>query len=193
MRRVIGTTIGTIAIVLAASSPPAPVTFKDVAAKSGIDTIIVSGGAQKNYVIEVNGSGVCWLDYDNDGWMDLYLVNGATLAQLQGKAPATSTNHLYRNNRNGTFTDVTAQAGVAGRGWGFGCVAADYDNDGYTDLFISNFGPNILYRNRGDGAFVDVTKQAGVGGGNIWHTGAAFGDYDLDGRLDLFVQGYLEF
>jgi hypothetical protein len=125
--------------------------------------------------------------------MDLYVVNGATIANLQRKEPQQTTSHLYRNNRDGTFTDVTLKAHVAGRGWGFGCVAADYDNDGNTDLFISNFGPNILYRNQGDGTFVDVTDKAGVGGGNIWHTGAAFGDYDLDGNLDLFVPGYLDF
>lgn len=155
--------------------------------------MIVSGGPKKNYVLEVNGSGACWIDYNNDGWMDLYLVNGATLSQLQGKAPARTTNHLYRNNGNGTFTDVTAAAGVPGRGWGFGCVAADYDNDGLTDLLVTNFGPNILYRNRDNGTFIDVTAKAGVGGGNLWHAGAAFGDYDLDGHLDLFVPGYLDF
>ena len=182
-----------VSMALTAATPPAPVTFRDVAAKAGINTIIVSGGERKNYVLEVNGSGACWLDYDNDGWMDLYFVNGSTLAQLQGKETATTANHLYHNNHNGTFTDVTAKAGVPGRGWGFGCVAADYDNDGNTDLFISNFGPNLLYRNRGDGTFTDVTANAGVAGGNIWHTGAAFGDYDLDGRLDLFVPGYLDF
>jgi hypothetical protein len=172
---------------------PAPVTFKDVAGRAGITSVVVSGGPKKSYVLEVNGSGVCWIDYDHDGWLDLYVVNGATLANLQGKEPQRTTNHLYRNNHDGTFIDVTAKAGVPGRGWGFGCVAADYDNDGYTDMFISNFGPNILYRNRGDGTFVDVTEKAGVGGGNIWHAGAAFGDYDLDGNLDLFVPGYLDF
>src|SRR6266496_4108310 len=168
----------TVPILLAWASPPGVVTFKDAAGRAGIVSVIVSGGADKNYVLEVNGSGVCWIDYDNDGWMDLYLVNGATIANLQGKQPQRTTNHLYRNNRDGTFTDVTLKAGVPGRGWGFGCVAADYDNDGYTDLFVTNFGSDILYRNRGDGAFVDVTEKAGVGGGNLWHAGSAFGDYD---------------
>jgi len=167
--------------------------FRDVAGRAGVADIIVSGVSKKNYVLEVNGSGVCWLDYNGDGWMDLYLVNGATLAELQGKATRRGTNHLYRNNRNGSFTDVTAAARVPGRGWGFGCVAADYDNDGRVDLFVTNFGANILYRNRGDGTFANLTAEAGVAGGDLWHAGAAFGDYDLDGHLDLFVPGYLDF
>lgn len=171
----------------------ATVTFRDVAEQAGLNATIVSGGAKKNYVLEVNGSGTCWLDYDGDGWLDLYLVNGSTLAALQGKAPSPTRNYLYRNKGDGTFEDVTTKAGVAGRGWGFGCVAADYDNDGHMDLLVTNFGPNILYRNRGDGTFEDVTVKAGVAGGDIWHAGAAFGDYDLDGHLDLFVPGYLDF
>jgi enediyne biosynthesis protein E4 len=170
-----------------------PVTFRDVTKSAGIQSIIISGSPQKNYVLEVNGSGVCWFDYDKDGYVDLYLVNGSTLEALQGKTPRPVTNHLYRNNRDGTFSDVTEKAHVAGTGWGFGCVAADYDNDGNTDLFITNFGSNTLYRNNGDGTFTDVTSRAGLGGGNIWHTGAAFGDYDRDGYLDLYVSGYLDF
>jgi hypothetical protein len=169
------------------------VTFTDVAASAGLRDVIVSGGPKKNYVLEVNGSGVCWLDYNNDGWMDLYLVNGATMRQIQGKERATATNHLYKNNRDGTFTDVTASAGVPGKGWGFGCAVADYDNDGHADLVVTNFGPNILYRNRGDGTFSDETAKAGVAGGSIWHAGPAFGDYDGDGFVDLFVPGYLDF
>src|SRR3954453_4217238 len=141
----------TVPILLAWASPPGLVTFKDSSLRSGINSVIVAGGVKKNYVLEVNGSGVCWIDYDNDGWMDLYLVNGASMENMQGIEPQRTTNHLYRNNHDGTFIDVTLKAGVAGHGWGFGCVAADYDNDGYTDLFITNFGPNILYRNKGDG------------------------------------------
>jgi hypothetical protein len=169
------------------------VRFTDVARQAGIDVTIVSGGAKKNYVLEVNGSGACWLDYDADGYLDLYLVNGATLAELQSKQPRTAANYLFRNRRDGTFENVTTKAGVPGRGWGFGCVAADYDSDGRTDLLVTNFGPNILYRNRGDGTFEDATARAGVGGGEVWHAGAAFGDYDGDGYLDLFVPGYLNF
>jgi len=182
-----------LAAVFLPAATCAQAIFRDVARKAGLTDVIVSGGPKKNYVLEVNGSGACWLDYDNDGLLDLYLVNGATLGELQGKSRQRTTNHLYRNNGTGTFTDVTAKARVPGRGWGFGCVAADYDNDGQADLFVTNFGPNILYRNRGDGTFEDVTAKAGVGGGDIWHAGAAFGDYDLDGRLDLFVPGYLDF
>jgi hypothetical protein len=180
-----------LAICSAADAPS--VTFRDIAGRAGLTDVIVSGGEKKNYVLEVNGSGACWLDYDGDGLMDLYLVNGATLAQLQGKEPQRTTSHLYRNKGYGTFADVTAKAGVAAGGWGFGCVAADYDNDGHTDLVVTRFGPNILYRNKGDSTFEDVTAKAGVGGGSIWHAGAAFGDYDLDGDLDLFVPGYLDF
>lgn len=182
-----------VPVLLASAFAPSATIFQDIALRAGISTEIVSGGPKKNYVLEVNGSGACWIDYDDDGWIDLYLVNGATLAQLQGKMPQRTTNHLYRNNHDGTFTDITLKAGVPGGGWGFGCVAADFDNDGRTDLFITNFGPNVLYRNRGDGTFSDVTEKAGVAGGNIWHAGAAFGDYDLDGNLDLFVPGYLDF
>src|SRR6185295_9905737 len=121
-----------VPILLAATWASGLVTFKDASGRAGLGSVIVSGGPKKNYVLEVNGSGVCWIDYDQDGWMDLYLVNGATIANLQRREQRT-TNHLYRNNHDGTFADVTAKAGVPGHGWGFGCVAADYDNDGRTD------------------------------------------------------------
>lgn len=175
------------------ATAPSPIHFRDIAAKAGITAINVSGSPQKNYVLEVNGNGACWLDYNNDGYIDLYLVNGSTLEALQGKTPRPVTNHLYRNNGNKTFTDVTAEAHVPGASWGFGCVAADYDNDGNTDLLITNLGLNTLYHNNGNGTFTDVTARAGVGGGDIWHTGAAFGDYDRDGFVDLYVSGYLDF
>jgi enediyne biosynthesis protein E4 len=171
------------------------IAFKDVAARAGIRTVIVSGSKQKNYVLEVNGSGACWFDYNNDGYPDLYLVNGATLEQLQGsvRAPAGQHNHLYRNNKDGTFTDVTDSAHVGGSGWGFGCAAADYDNDGRTDLLVTAFGPNMLFHNNGDGTFSDVSTASGLAGADIWHTGVAFADYDGDGLLDVYIAGYLDF
>ncbi len=182
-----------VVLLLLAPAPQPPVTFRDIASKAGLTTKVVSGGAAKNYVLEVNGSGVCWFDYDGDGRQDLYLVNGSTIEALQRRSRPATTNHLYRNNGDGTFTDVTARGGVPGRGWGFGCFVADYDNDGHSDLLVTNFGPNILYRNNGDGTFKDVTAKAGVGGGDIWHAGAGFADYDNDGLLDLYIAGYLDF
>ena len=165
--------------------------FSDVTEQAGIRIKTVCGSLEKRYIVEAKGGGAAaFLDYDNDGDQDIYMINGSTLEGFpRGQEP---TNALYRNNGDGTFTDVTEEAGVGDTGWGMGCVAADYDNDGDTDLYITNFGPNVLYRNNGDGTFTNVAKQAGVDD-NRWGTGCAFGDYDKDGDLDLYVANYVHF
>ena len=169
-----------------------PVVFEDgtkAAGLSGWNHIM--GAADKKLIIDTNGSGVGLIDYDNDGWLDIYLLNGSTFNALDGKeTPPHSA--LFHNNRDGTFTDVAAKAGVTNDRWGFGVAIADYDNDGWPDIFVANFGKNRLYRNNRDGTFTDVAEKAGVTLGN-WSAGATWGDYDGDGRLDLFVTGYVHF
>ena len=170
----------------------APVVFTDATVSSGLATFRhVSGSAEKSQILELPGSGVALLDYDNDGWLDIYLLNGSTFDAVRGKEPAPRA-ALYHNNHDGTFTDVTAKAGVANERWGFGVAVGDYNNDGWPDLYVANWGKNRLYRNNGDGSFTDVAEQAGVTVGG-WSAGPTFGDYDGDGRLDLFVAGYVEF
>jgi hypothetical protein len=169
-----------------------PVVFKDVTHEAGLDKWIHQmGTTEKKFIIEVNGSGVGLLDYDNDGWLDIYLVNGSTYDALTGK---TTPPHaaLFHNNHDGTFTDAAERAGVTNDRWGFGVAIGDYNNDGWPDIFVSNYGKNRLYRNNHDGTFSDVAEQAGVQLGN-WSTGATFGDYDGDGRADLFVAGYVHY
>jgi hypothetical protein len=166
--------------------------FTNTARQAGLDSPIVYGGATSNkYLLETTGTGVAAIDYDNDGWLDLFFVNGSTLEGFPaGRAP---TNHLYRNKGDGTFEDVTVKAGLAASGWGQGACVGDYDNDGYDDLFVSYFGQNRLYHNRGDGTFEDVTRSAGLANTRTrWGTGCAFLDYDRDGRLDLFVANYID-
>jgi len=149
----------------------------------GIDT--------KKYIIETTGTGVAIFDYDNDGWPDIFIVNGTTLEGFpKGTEP---TNHLYRNNQDGTFTDVTVKAGLAANGWGQGVCVGDYDNDGWEDLYITYYGHNRLYHNQ-NGVFTEVAQKAGVAGtGKAWGTGCAFVDYDRDGKLDLMVANYVDF
>ena len=169
-----------------------PIVFQDVAEKAGLTHWRhVMGSDEPRFILETVGSGVALLDYDNDGWLDIYLVNGSTYEAMAGKAPAPHA-ALFHNNHDGTFTDVAAQAGVTNDRWGFGVAVGDYDNDGWPDLYVSNFGKNRLYHNNHDGTFTDVAEQAGVTLGN-WSTGATFGDYDGDGRLDLFVPGYVHY
>jgi len=169
-----------------------PVVFQDVAEKAGLTRWRhVMGTDDVRFILETVGSGVALLDYDNDGWLDIYLVNGSTYDAMTGKA---SPPHaaLFHNNHDGTFTDVAEKAGVTNDRWGFGVAVGDYDNDGWPDLYVTNFGKNRLFHNNHDGTFTDVAEKAGVTLGN-WSTGATFGDYDGDGRLDLFVPGYVHY
>ena len=169
-----------------------PVIFEDITKKAGLSGWTHKMGApEKNFIVETNGSGVCLIDYDNDGWLDIYLVNGATFNSLDGKEESPHA-ALFRNNHDGTFTDVTQKAGVANDRWGYGCSVADYDNDGWPDLYVGNYGKNRLYHNQHDGTFTDVAEKAGVALGN-WSPGSAWGDYDGDGLLDLYVSGYVHF
>ncbi len=169
-----------------------PVVFEDITAKSGLATWThTMGTPEKRFILEANGSGVALIDYDNDGWLDIYLVNGSTYDALDGKAPAPMA-ALFHNNHDGTFTDVASKAGVTNERWGFGAAIADYDNDGWPDIYVSNFGKNRLYHNNHNGTFTDVAEKAGVTLGN-WSTGATWGDYDGDGKLDLFVPGYIHY
>ena len=170
----------------------APIVFIDITKQAGLDKFRHrSGTPEKATILETPGSGVALLDYDNDGWLDIYLLNGSTFAALKGREPAPRA-MLLRNNHDGTFTDVTAKAGVANERWGFGVAVGDYDNDGWPDIYVSNYGKNRLYHNNHDGTFTDVAEKAGVSLGS-WSTGPTWGDYDRDGLLDLFVPGYVQF
>src|ERR1700719_3675268 len=171
---------------------PLRLSFVNVGKEAGLNAKTIFGGEHKNkYLLETTGCGVAFYDYDNDGWLDIFLVNGWRLEGFPaGQEP---TSHLFKNNRDGTFTDVTTRAGVAHSGWGQGVCVGDYDNDGFEDLFVTYFGKNVLYHNNGDGTFTDVSEKAGVAGnGKRWHSGCAFADYDRDRRLDIFVANYID-
>jgi len=166
------------------------VVFEDATKAAGLSSWQhIMGTQDKKYILETNGSGVGLIDYDNDGWLDIYLVNGSTYDAESGKMTPPHA-ALFHNNRDGTFTNVAAKAGVTNDRWGFGVAIGDFDNDGWPDIFVANFGKNRLYRNNHDGTFTDVAVKAGVTLGN-WSDGATWGDYDGDGRLDLFVSGYV--
>ncbi len=171
------------------SGRPFQARLTDVARQAGLVEPIIYGGADsKSYIIEVVGCGVAFLDYDNDGWLDIFILSGT---RLDG-APSAATNHLYKNNRDGTFTDVTAKAGLTRSGWASAVTVGDYDNDGFDDLFITYYGENVLYHNNGDGTFTDVTGKAGLRQDAVrYGAGCTWVDYDRDGRLDLFVATYL--
>jgi hypothetical protein len=164
--------------------------FTDIAKIAGLQAPIVFGPEDhKSYILETSGCGAAFLDYDNDGWLDIFILSGT---RLEGSPEAT--NRLYKNNRDGTFTDVTQKAGLHRNGWASAVAVGDYNNDGFDDLFVTYWGQNVLYRNNGDGTFTDVTKPAGLlHPGTRWGSGCTFLDYNRDGNLDLFVANYLEF
>jgi len=183
--------IGLLSICAEADQQRPLADFEDVAQKAGIAMLNVFGGVNtKTYILETTGTGVAIFDYDNDGWPDIFIVNGSTLEGFPGgNAP---TNHLYRNNHDGTFTDVTVKVGLISSGWGQGVCVGDYDNDGWDDLYVTYYGTNRLYHNE-HGVFREVGRQAGVAGsGKAWGTGCAFVDYDRDGLLDLAVANYVD-
>ena len=184
----------------APKSLPSPVTgtplgysFVDVAKQSGLNAKTIYGDEHKNrFLLETTGCGVAFYDFDHDDWLDLFLVNGTRLEGFpKGQEPIS---RLFKNNRDGTFTDITAKTGMTRSGWGQGCCVGDYDNDGLDDLFVSYYGQPILYKNHGDGAFTDVTAKAGLTQSKTrWNSGCAFLDYDKNGHLDLFVANYIDF
>ncbi len=178
----------------AVTGTPLGVSFVDVAREAGLNAKTIYGGEHKNkFLLETTGCGVAFYDFDHDDWLDIFLVNGSRLEGFaKGQEPMS---RLFKNNRDGTFTDVTVKAGLARSGWGQGCCVGDYDNDGWSDLFVSYYGQNVLYRNNGNGTFTDVTKKAGLvqAGKTRWNSGCAFLDYDRDGHLDLFVANYIDF
>ncbi len=176
---------------LPAAAPPAA-RYADVTGASGIDQVHRNGGTGRKYYIETVPPGACWIDYDGDGWQDLYLVQSGPLPGTPRDASSPHS-RLFRNRGDGRFEDVTDRAGVANAaGYGSGCTVGDYDNDGDQDLYVTNFGPSVLYRNNGDGTFTDVTAQAGVKNG-LYAASAGWADYDNDGRLDLFAADYVDF
>jgi len=198
-RNFLQTLAGTLAfpwlnrLVWAADPQDRPPTYPFLeipAAASGITWTHTAGSSAEKYLPESTGAGCAFLDYDNDGWMDIYLVNSGPCDFFAPARPLR--NALYRNNRDGTFTDVTEKAGVSGGGYGMGAAAGDYNGDGFPDLYVTQYGRSILYRNNGDGTFTDVTEKAGVAAPG-WASSAVWFDYDNDGRLDLFVCRFVDF
>ena len=173
------------------SGKPFNANFVDVAAEAGLTAPVIYGGVdRKNYILETIGCGCAFFDFDNDGWLDIFVLSGTRV----GEVPKEATNRLYKNNRDGTFTDVTDRSGLRKTGWASSVCVGDFNNDGFEDLFITYWGQNVLYRNNGDGTFTDITKQAGLLSARTrWGAGSSWVDYDRDGHLDLFVSNYPEF
>lgn len=192
---------GFIALLLgifALASAPDMIQFSDVAAAAGVRAEMRCGGPEKKWIMEANGSGAAWLDYDNDGLMDLLIVNGSTMDQLRkllaGGEPEPSHTgvYLFHNLGHGKFEDVTQHAGLMNAYWGTGANAVDYNNDGFTDILITNIGVDLLYKNNGDGTFTEASAAAGLSRTVEWHAGSAFGDFDGDGYLDLYIASYMD-
>jgi len=185
--------LGDALVGLCAESTDPKVVFVDVAKSAGVDAQNVWGGIEsKKYIIEAKGSGLGWIDYDNDGWIDIYYTNGIRFDESYTEENA-PTSHLYRNNRDGTFTDVTRAAGVGRTGWQTAVCVGDFNNDGWDDLYCGFWGHSILYRNNGDGTFTDVTRESGLYREEVnWGTGCTWFDYDRDGNLDLYASNYIE-
>lgn len=183
--------------IIGAITSPLPVQFVNVAREAGLRAKTTFGGEKRNtFLLETTGCGAAFFDFDHDGWLDIFLVNGTTFEgkYLPGQEPVC---RLYKNNRDGTFTDITLKSGIARTGWGQGCCVGDYNNDGWDDLFVTYWGECALFHNNGNGTFTDVARKAGVTtavpGRRRWNTGCAFVDYDRDGHLDLFVANYIDF
>ena len=179
------------ALAARAQAPGVVIRLVDVAEQVGITLLNICGGPSKDYIVEVNGNGAAVFDYDNDGDVDVLIVNGSTLANIK-QGGGDQMVALFRNDGKGQFADVTLASGLKARGWGMGTCIADYDSDGFQDVYVTAFGPNVLFRNNGDGTFTDTTAPAEVGD-TRWSTNCAFGDYDRDGNLDLYVANYLHF
>jgi len=189
MNRLFAAATVAASIFVADSAAQTPVRFTDVTRESGVNFHHINGASPDKHLVETMGSGGLFFDYDNDGWIDLFLVDGGSLADARVDSQAK--HRLYHNRSNGTFDDVSARSGIQHRDYGMGACAGDYDNDGWIDLYVTNFGPNVLYRNRGDGSFIDVTATAHVGEPR-WSASCAFADLDKDGDLDLFVVNYVD-
>lgn len=183
-----------LASIMLLAQSYAQVKFTDVTTNAGIDFHHFDGRTGNKYLIETLGSGAVFLDYDSDGDQDLYIVNASNIPPTDDTKNHLNptTNILYRNNGDGTFSDITMSAGIGDTGYGVGCAAADINNDGYPEIYVTNFGVNRLYFNNGNGTFTDITEQAGAGD-KRWGTGCAFLDYDLDGDTDLYVVNYMQY